>query len=102
MHSAPRRFERRNESNVVVVSWHDFVKLVDNIQLLIDSFVDSLLDKASDIEEILCDQEVKEKVLPTLEKLAHRQDPHLVEAIAKLAQGVRFPNQIIPPAQRLR
>ena len=82
-----------------------FVELVGNIQSLVDDLVDLFpAEIRISIEENLCEQEARElrdeKALPTLQTLALTQDVRLAEAIAKLAQGVRAPDQVIPSRQR--
>lgn len=83
-----------------------FVELVGNIQSLIDDLVNLFpAETRVSMEQSLCDQEARqlrdEKALPTLQTLALTQDVRLAEAIAKLTQGVRAPDQVTPSRQRL-
>jgi hypothetical protein len=105
-------FRRQRESSAAMkAKWSlfsrdKFIELVGKIQSLIDDLVNLFPAEAIiSIEENLCDQEARElrneKALPTLQALALTQDVHLAKAIAKLAQGVRAPDQVIPSRQRL-
>ena len=102
---------QRGSSAVTKAKWSlfskdKFIELVGNVQSLVDDLVDLFpAEIRISMEENLCEQEARElrdeKALPTLQTLALTQDVRLAEAIAKLAQGVRAPDQVIPSRQRL-
>lgn len=104
---------RQGESSAATkVKWSlfskdKFVELVGNIQSLVDDLVDLFpVETRVSMEENLCNQEARElryeKALPMLQALALRQDVRLAEAIARLAQGVRTPDQVVPSRRRLK
>lgn len=104
---------RQRESSVATkAKWSLFskeklIELVENIQSLIEDLVNLFpVETRVSMEQNLCDQEAKElrdeKALPKLQALALTQDVRLADAIAKLAQGVRTRDQIVPSRQRLR
>jgi hypothetical protein len=95
---------QRGSDTVTKAKWSFFPKdkfteLIGDLKSLINNLVGLFPEEARvSLEESLCGQEAKElrneKALPTLQTLALEQDAHLAEAIAKLTQVVRLPDQV--------
>jgi hypothetical protein len=74
------------------------IELVDNIQRLIDDLenvfpAEIMVSKAAKLCEEEASELRNEKALPKLQDIALKQDTLLAEAITKLAQNVRTPDQ---------